>query len=94
MTNQNFDARYVRSRLLHLFETASNAGFNWHKDHIWTLINVGEYSLALDEMAAAYINSDQVIPSEVFSTFGDLAAKMGMVHGDEWEAVANLRARS
>ena len=92
MTGWGFDYKYVRSGLLRLCDEASSRGFKWQEDHVHTLIRVGEYSLALDDLAAAYLENTKQISNDILNVFDDLAARMGIVAGDEWEAVAELRA--
>jgi len=80
--------------LVRIFDAATSTLDHWNKDHVDTLIDVGEYSLALDELASAYINSGKPVSQEISKLFEILATKMQMVPGDEYEGVAALRARA
>ena len=93
MTDSDFDYTYWESGLQRIFDAAVSNGFEW-KDHVRTMIYVGEWALALDEMAAAYLNNNIPIQNDILNLFEELATSMKMVPGDEYEAVAELRALS
>jgi hypothetical protein len=92
MTGSGFDYTYWDSGLLRLSDEASSRGFKYQEDHIHTLIRVGEWALALDELAGAYLKNAQPIPNDILNLFEELATSMNMVPGDEYEAAAELRA--
>ncbi len=55
-------------------------------------IDVGEYGLALDDLADIHLATGKPIPPDRRALFDTLAMKMGIRHGDEWQAVAAIRA--
>ena len=50
-----------------------------------TFINVGEYALALDGIAYAYLDSDRTMPPDMFKTFEKLAIMMDLAEDAEFE---------
>jgi hypothetical protein len=69
---------------------AASAIDGWHKDDAGTLIRVGEYSLALDVIAYAYLNNHKTMPAELFKIFEKLVAAMNLEGDQELEGVARL----
>jgi hypothetical protein len=92
MTGSGFNYTYWDSGFLRLFDEASSRGFEWNKDIIQSLFDAEECALALDELAAAYLNNAKQFPSDILNLFDDLATRIGIVDGDEYDSVAELRA--
>jgi hypothetical protein len=92
MTSSGFDHAYWESGFLRLLEEASSRGFNWNDGIIRSLFDAGEWALALDELAAAYLKNIKQSPNDILDLFEGLATSMDIVPGDEYEAVAKLRA--
>jgi hypothetical protein len=92
MTGSSFDYTYWESGILRIFDAAPLCGFTWDKRIVRSLIGAGEWGLALDEMAAAYLSNAKPIPNDILNLFEELATSMKMVPGDEYEAVAELLA--
>jgi len=46
--------------------------------------------LALDDLAAIYLESKSPVRPEILALFEKLAIKMEMQSGDEWRAVADI----
>lgn len=80
----------IRTDLFALHHAAS-AIEGWRGDQALTFIKVGEYPLALDDIAYAYLDSKQLMPSDLFVTFERLAVAMGLERDEEFEGVARLR---
>ena len=85
-----FDHETARSRLRALHEAAS-ALAGWHKDQAEDFIRVGEYSLALDGIAYAYLNNRVRMPAKLFQLFDELAVSMELDSDPEFDGVAQLR---
>ena len=81
----------IRNDLASLQKIASATG-GWDGKHARIFINVGEYGLALDEIAYAYLNSGRTMPPDMFETFEKLATMMDLAQDAEFEGVARLRA--
>lgn len=81
----------IRNDLTALHNAASAAD-GWDGLQARTFIDVGEYGLALDEIAYAYLDSGETMPLEVFQTFEKLATMMDLAQDAEFEGVARLRA--
>ena len=77
---------------LNSLHNAASATDGWDGKQARTFINVGEYGLALDEIAYAYLDSGKTMPPDMFETFEKLAAMMGLAQDAEFEGVARLRA--
>lgn len=88
-----FDYKKALADLEVLYYVASEID-DWDKDQTATFIKVGEYGLALDEIAYAYLNSATPMPAHLFRIFERLAAAMGMEGDEEYEDVAQLRAET
>jgi hypothetical protein len=59
-------------------------------DQVRRYIDVGEYALALDDLADIWLEWKKPVPPTVRGLFDELATKMGMRYGDEWRAVAEI----
>ena len=60
------------------------------RDQVREYIDVGEYGLALDDLAAIYLDSKIPIRPEIFVLFERLATKMKMRSCNEWRGVAEI----
>lgn len=87
------DYRRVSADLETLYYAASEID-DWDRNQAATFIKVGEYGLALDEIAYAYLNSATPMPSRLFQVFERLAVEMKMEGDEEYEDVARLRAET
>jgi hypothetical protein len=87
-----YDAQKVRSDLLALCKSASHLS-GWNKEDADQYIRVGEYPLALDSVAYAYLENDTPMPDDRFAMFVNLAAMMQLEGDPEYDGVARLRAR-
>ena len=67
---------------------------NWDKDLAAEFIRVGEYGLALDEIAYAYLNSATPMSARLFQIFERLAVEMEMEGDEDFEGVAQLRVET
>ena len=85
-------AQTIWSGLTTLFETAPDLD-GWNKGITQTLIDVGEYALALDEIAYVYLESGKPMSADDFQLFEKLAALMELQKDPEFEGVAKLRAQ-
>lgn len=81
----------IRNDLTVLHKAAS-ATDDWDGKQARTFIDVGEYGLALDEIAYAYLDSGRTMPPDMFETFEKLATMMDLAQDAEFEGVARLRA--
>lgn len=88
-----FNYQKVRSDLLSLYKSASRLD-GWNKENVDQYIKVGEYPLALDSVAYAYLENDTPMPSDQFAVFESLAAMMQLEGDPEYDGVARLRARA
>ena len=86
-----YDSDKVKSGLSFLYEEASRLD-SWHKEHAEEFIRVGEYSLALDSIAYAYLLNDKPMPSDQLDVFNRLAVAMDLENDPEYDGVARLRA--
>lgn len=87
----DYNATTVRSGLAALFDAAP-VFEGWNPKQTRTYIRVGEYSLALDDLAHAFLDSGKTISPEHFQLFETLAAQMEMETNPEFQGVARLRA--
>ena len=55
-------------------------------------ISVGEYSLALDDIASCYLDGNVPVPPDLFEVFERLAAMMDVEHDECCDAAAKLLA--
>ncbi len=83
----------IRNDLAALHKVAS-ATDNWDGKQARTFIGVGEYGLALDEIAYAYLDSGRTMPPDMFETFEKLATMMDLAQDAEFEGIARLRANA
>ncbi len=82
--------KYAVSQLTWLYRaTLPVAGF--YKDQAKEFIEVGEYGLALDTSADAFLQSHTFMPEDLYAVFEDLAKKMKLDRDPEYTAVAELR---
>lgn len=88
-----FDYERAFNELNILYESASKID-DWDKDLAEEFIRVGEYGLALDEIAYAYLNSGTAMPTDLFEVFERLAVAMRMEGKEDFEDVAQLRAET
>ena len=85
-----FDYETAAAHLQILYEAAS-ALDGWHKDQAEDFIKVGEYGLALDGIAYAYLVNKVTMPARLFGLFEELAVSMGLDRDPEFDGVAKLR---
>ena len=88
-----FDYRTILADLEALYYAASEIE-GWDKNQAATFIRVGEYGLALEEIAYAYLNSATPMPGHLFQIFERLAVQMELEGDEEYEDVAQLRAET
>ena len=79
------------SNLKILLDSAS-AFSGWQQEQARDFVRVGEYSLALDGIAYAYLVNNARMPAEHYALFNQLALRMGLDGDPEYEGVAKLRA--
>ena len=84
----------IVSGLVTLYRAAPKVD-DWDKNMVEEFIRVGEWELALDEIAGAYLESSAVMPADLFEIFEKLAVEMNIEENDEglFEDVTELRAR-
>lgn len=85
-----FDYQAVRNDLNTLFAAASVYD-GWQKDQTGTFIKVGEYGLALDGIAYAYLANHVSMPASLYQVFDKLAAAMDLNGDPELQGVADIR---
>jgi hypothetical protein len=85
-----FDYETAITSLKRLHQAAS-AFQGWHKDQAEEFIKVGEYGLALDGIAYAYLNNKVTMPATLFQLFDQLAVTMELDCDPEFDGVAKLR---
>lgn len=85
-----FDYQNVRDGLETLHQAAL-ALERYHKDQAKEFIEVGEYGLALDTIADAYLVSEVSMEADHFSLFEKLATSMDLASDPEYSGVAQLR---
>ena len=61
-----------------------------YRDQIREYIDVGEYGLALDDLAGIYLDSKTPLRPGILALFERLATKMKMRSGDTWRGVAEI----
>jgi len=81
----------IRADLAALHQAASGIE-GWNGKQGWEFITVGEYGLALDEIAYAYVDGGTEMPTALFNIFEKLANTMELESDPEYEGVARLRA--
>ncbi|GAC1340461.1 MAG: hypothetical protein NVS2B1_00130 [Bradyrhizobium sp.] len=85
-----FDYQAVRKDLEQLHRAASPIE-GYFKAQAAEFIEVGEYSLALDTIASAYLSNNLRMPTELFAIFDHLAQVMELDSDPEFDGVAKLR---
>lgn len=65
---------------------------NRYPGQIEQLIDVGEYSLALDDIAFCYLDNDVLMSSDLFDVFEKLAVMMNVNNKEYCEEAAKLLA--
>lgn len=85
-----FNYEAARKNLQVLHQAASALG-GWQGEQSKTFIRVGEYGLALDEIAYAYLDGKVTMPADLFKLFDELAVSMELSSDPEFEGVAKLR---
>ncbi len=88
-----FDYKSMLADLETLYYAVSEID-DWDRNQTATFIRVGEYGLALDGIAYAYLNSATPMPARLFQTFERLAVEMEVDGDEEYEDVARLRAET
>ena len=66
----------------------------WQGDLAQEFIDVGEYGLALDGIACAYLDSGKTMPDDLFQIFERLAVCMDLERDEEYDGVRRLLANS
>ena len=89
----SYDGQDVRSSLLLMWYAASHFD-GWSKDDADQYIRVGEYGLALDSIAYAYLVNDVLMAADQFVIFQNLATVMQLLNDPEYDGVARLLARA
>jgi len=85
------DRDWIKAGLEKLYDaSAIFAGVN--RQQVREHIDVGEYGLALDDLAGIHLKTGKPVPADIVQLFDALAMKMGMKQGDGWQAVAEIRA--
>ncbi len=85
------DMEWIELGLERLFEQSFGLDSD-HRRYVREYIDVGEYGLALDNLAYIFIRlAAKPLPTEIRELFEKLALKMGISDGDEWEGVAKVR---
>ena len=88
-----FDYKKMLADLEILYYTSSEID-DWDRNQTATFIRVGEYGLALDEIAYAYLNSATPMPGRLFQLLERLAVEMEVDGDEEYGDVARLRAET
>ena len=76
---------------LQTLHRATSALEGWNGQQSATFIRVGEYGLALDEIAYAYLDGKVAMPAKLFQLFEELSVSMALGSNPEFEGVARLR---
>jgi len=85
------DQDWIEAGLEKLYDaSAMFAGVN--RQQVREYIDVGEYGLALDDLADVHLKTGKPVPADIVQLFDALAMKMDVKQGDEWQAVAEIRA--
>ncbi len=93
MALSNNELSAIRNDLAVLHKAAS-AIDGWNGKQGRTFIEVGEYGLALDEIAYAYLDAGRAMPLDIFETFEKLAMMMDLAQDPEFDGVARIRANA
>ena len=84
-------SEWLEYNLETLYKQSADFGGN-DRRYVREYIDVGEYSLALDNLAYIYARSaPKPLSAEIRQLFNWLAVEMDMRDGDEWEGVAQIR---
>ena len=83
------DRMWIEAGLEELYRGIS-ANIEIDPSQIRKYIDVGEFGLALDELADLYMDIETPVPSATLTVFHALATKMKMTSGDEWQAVLEI----
>ena len=86
-----FDYKDTLKKLDLLFKEAAYLK-DWYADQVERYIYVGEYALALDGIAYAYLHNSVPMPNDLFAIFEELANAMELDRDPEYDSVAKLRA--
>ena len=81
----------IRSDLSILYEAVRKLN-GWHNDLADEYIRVGEYALALDSIAYAYLNNNIPMPPDQFKVLDRLATSMKLEKDPEYDGVIRIRA--
>jgi hypothetical protein len=85
------DRDWIEAHLEALYRASTEIAGADHRQ-VRQYIDVGEYSLALDDLADIQLKSGKPIPPDLIRLFDALATKMDIKPGDGWDAVTELRA--
>ena len=88
-----FDYQSVKVGLDILYDAASIYD-GWQKDQTSEFIKVGEYGLALDGIAYAYLHNHNPMPPKLYELFAKLAAMMDLKSDPELQGVAAIIGRN
>ena len=91
MALSNQELSTIRVNLIALHRAASGMD-GWNGKQGQTFIDVGEYGLALDEIAYAHLDNGKAMPTELFRIFDKLATIMELETDSEYDGVARIRA--
>ena len=84
-----FDYQSIIEDLTILHKAASVYN-GWQKEQANTFIRVGEYGLALDSIAYAYLSNHVPMPSDSYQLFENLVSTMDLDNDPELQGVTNL----
>jgi hypothetical protein len=93
MTLSNSALSAIHTDLIALHKAASGID-GWDGKQGRTFIEVGEYGLALDSIAYAYLENNTPMPAGQFQIFDKLASAMELEKDPEYDGVARIRACS
>jgi hypothetical protein len=89
MSNDSFGAIMVGLRALHMIASGIES---WNGDLSREFIDAGDYGLALEGIACAYLDNGKTMPADVFNIFEWLAVSMELEQDEEHEGVKELLA--
>lgn len=89
MTEFDYEAAFAGLTLLN---RAVRVFDHRYPGQIEEFIDVGEYSLALDDIAGCYLNNDVPMPPDLFDVFERLAVMMDVNNDEYCERAAKLLA--
>jgi hypothetical protein len=90
MALSNGELPAIRTGLIALHKAASGID-GWDGKQGRTFIEVGEYGLALDSIAYAYLENNTPMPTDQFQIFEKLASAMELENDPEYDGVARIR---